>query len=282
MSRDDVRAYYDQFGAREWARLERPDDGALEFAINTRAIAAHLPSGARVLDIGGGPGRYALWLAGRGQRVVLADLSPELLAIARARVAASGAGALIEEIAEADACDLSRWATGSFDAALALGPFYHLPDRADRERAAAELARVVRPGGIVCVALMPRLGFLRRTIANPAERRHLTTPGFVARLLDEGAFFNDEPGRFTGGYGVRPEEVGPFFARFGFEQLALLASQSAATDLQRELAELAADDPDGYAAALDALYRVADEPSILGMASHLLYVGQLRHGDHRQ
>src|SRR4051812_27451465 len=97
MSRDDVRAYYDQFGEREWSRLERPEDGALEFAIHCRAIAGHLPEGARVLDIGGGPGRYALWLADQGHRVVLADLSPELLAFARARMAASAAGVLVEE-----------------------------------------------------------------------------------------------------------------------------------------------------------------------------------------
>jgi SAM-dependent methyltransferase len=274
MSRDDVRAYYDQFGEREWARLERPEDGALEFAIHCRAIAAHLPQGARVLDIGGGPGRYALWLAERGHRVVLADLSPELLAIARERVAGSAAGTLVEEIVVADACDLSRWAAGSFDAALALGPFYHLPVPADRERAAAELARVVRPGGLAFVALMPRLGFLRRTIASSAERRHLRDPEFLARLLDEGVFVNDELGRFTGGYGVRPEEIGPFFARFGFAQVALLASQSVAPDLQRELAELAANDQEAHAAALDALVRVAGEPSILGMSAHLLYAGR--------
>jgi S-adenosylmethionine-dependent methyltransferase len=42
---------------------------------------------SRILDIGGGPGRYAMWLAKHGHRVVLADLSPELLAIARTKLA---------------------------------------------------------------------------------------------------------------------------------------------------------------------------------------------------
>lgn len=274
MSREAVRDYYEHYGEREWSRLDRPDDGALEFAINSRAIAAYLPSGARILDIGGGPGRYALWLAGRGQRVTLADLSPALLTIARERAAATATGQLIEEIVEADACDLSRWAGGSFDAALALGPFYHLPDQAARERAAAELARVLRPGGLAFVALIPRLGFLRRTIANRAEWRHLSEPGFVGRLLATGRFINDEPGRFTGGYGTLPGEVAPFFARFGFAQEALLASQSVAPDLQPILTELATRDPQGYEAAMGALFDVASDPSILGMSSHLLYVGR--------
>jgi S-adenosylmethionine-dependent methyltransferase len=274
MGRDAVRAYYARFGEREWARLENPDDGAVEFAITCHTLATYLPPGARVLDIGGGPGRYAIWLAQRGHRVVLADLSPELLSLARAKVDGAGVGAMVEEIVEADACDLSRWAGGAFDAALCLGPFYHLPDPEDRHRAATELARVLRPGGTALVALMPRYGFLRRTLAIPDERHHLAQPDFVARLLEDGVFVNDIPGRFTDGYGVRPEEVAPTFEGYGFTALALLSAEGLVVDIQRALSELAEDDPETHQAAFDLVLRTASDPSILGMASHLLYVGR--------
>jgi S-adenosylmethionine-dependent methyltransferase len=274
MSRDVVRAYYASFGEREWARLENPDDGAVEFAITCHTLATYLPPGARVLDIGGGPGRYAIWLAQRGHRVVLADLSPELLSLARTKVDQAGVGAMVEEIVEADTCDLSRWAGGAFDAALCLGPFYHLPDPEDRHRAATELARVLRPGGTALVALMPRYGFLRRTLAIPDERHHLAQPDFVARLLEDGVFVNDIPGRFTDGYGVRPEEVAPTFEGYGFTALALLSAEGLVVDIQRALSELAEDDPETHQAAFDLVLRTASDPSILGMASHLLYVGR--------
>ncbi len=314
VGRDDVRAYYRAFGEREWARLADPEDGALEFALTCRAVRAHLPQAAgqpagsvagqrggrggeahlppatsagradgtvsslRVLDIGGGPGRYALWLAGLGHRVTLADLSPELLDIARARIAAApeAVRALIEDVAEADACDLARWESASFDAALSLGPFYHLTDRHDREHAASELARVLRPGGVAFVAVMPRYAFLRRTLAIPDERRHLADPAFVARVLDDGVFLNDVPGRFTGGYGVRPDEVAPFFARHGFATLALLSTTGVATDpaMQGALADLAASDPETYRAAFDVIMRTAGDPAVLGASNHLLYVGK--------
>jgi hypothetical protein len=54
MTRDDVRAYYQGCGDREWMRLATAE-GNVEFAVNAHAIASYLPPGARVLDIGGGP-----------------------------------------------------------------------------------------------------------------------------------------------------------------------------------------------------------------------------------
>jgi ubiquinone/menaquinone biosynthesis C-methylase UbiE len=262
---DAVRTYYAGFGA-------------LEFAITCRTLALHLPPDARVLDIGGGPGRYAIWLAQQGHRLVLADLSPELLAIAHAKIAQAGVNALVEEIVEADARDLSRWADESFDAALCLGPFYHLPDPEDRHQAATELCRVLRPGGLAFVALMPRYAFVRRTLAIPDERHHMARSKFVTQLLQEGVFVNDIPGRFTHGYGVRPQEVAPFFERYNFATLALLAAQGIAPDVQGALFELAESDPATYQAALDVIFSTASDPSILGMAAHLLYVGRKGEG----
>jgi len=47
-------------------------------------------------------------------------------------------------------------ATGSVDAVLLLSPLYHPARRADRVRALAEAARVVRPGGPVFAAAISR------------------------------------------------------------------------------------------------------------------------------
>jgi ubiquinone/menaquinone biosynthesis C-methylase UbiE len=164
-----------------------------------------------VLDIGGGPGRYTIWLAELGFRVVLADLSPELLEIAGRQIGASSAASNVEAVVEADARDLSVWQDDEFDAALSMGPFYHLTEAADRDRAASELRRVVRAGGKVFVALMPRYAFLRRTAAIPQERHRLLDSEFVERLLHSGAFYNDQPGRFDEGFGVHAAEIAPFF-----------------------------------------------------------------------
>jgi len=268
-----VRAYYAQFGEREWTRLQHAADGQVEFAVTCQALLRYLPPHARVLDLGGGPGRYTIWLAEHGHQVILADLSPELLAIARERIREAGVGGHVEAVVEADARDLRAWPDGVFDAVVCLGPFYHLPDPADRARAAAELGRVLAPGGVALVALMPRLAFLRRTLALADERRHLLEPGFVARVLEDGVFSNDVPGRFTSGYGARLEEIGPFFASFGLEQLTLLSVESLTVGLEAILPELLGDTRVAEVVLGLALAAAAD-PSILGLARHLLYVGR--------
>ncbi|MBI9045935.1 MAG: hypothetical protein JEZ06_15690 [Anaerolineaceae bacterium] len=75
MSSEATRKYYASFGEREWSRLKNPDDGAVEFAVTCHVLNKYLPANSRILDIGGGPGRYTIWLAQQGHRVVLADLS---------------------------------------------------------------------------------------------------------------------------------------------------------------------------------------------------------------
>jgi SAM-dependent methyltransferase len=271
-----VRQYYASSAERERARLENPADGAVEFALTTRMLERYLPASGRVLDIGGGPGRYALWLAEHGYPVVLADLSPELLAIARDRVAESPEGVRVEQIVEADARDLSRWDDASFDAALSLGPFYHLPQLQDRMRAASELARVLRPGGVAFVAFMTRFSLLVRTIAIADERRHLMDEAWVGTLLEEGVFANDVPGRFTGGYGARPAEVAPFMEGAGFETLALVSAESLSNAVPGPLREIAGNGGPLYSRLLDIFEQVAPEPSLLGSSGHLLYVGRKR------
>lgn len=267
---DRVRSYYAAFGEREWNRLDNPADGAIEFELTQRALRRHLAGKERVLDVGGGPGRYAIWLAQLGYKVVLTDLSPELLAIGRDRVAAAGVG--LEDITEANARDLSHWPDASFDVVLELGPFYHLQSQADRDSAADEAARVLRPGGLLFAAFMPRLLFIRRTMALPDEQHRLLNPEWVDGLLRSGAFDNDIVGRFDHGYGARPEEIGPFFTEHGFDQLELIAAEGLTTGLQHVITGLT--DPALKSAAFDVIERTASEPSILGLASHILYIGR--------
>jgi SAM-dependent methyltransferase len=126
--------------------------GRLEFIRTTEIIGRRLPAvPALVADIGGGPGRYALWLAGLGYRVEHRDLVP--LHVRQLEADAAGLGGLHMAVGDARDLDLHD---ASADAVLLLGPLYHLRRRADRVRALAEARRVVRPGGPVFAAAVSR------------------------------------------------------------------------------------------------------------------------------
>ena len=200
--------------------------------------------------------------------MVLADLSPGLLEIARRELAAAGVEA--EAVLEVDARDLGRFAAGEFDAVLALGPFYHLVAAADREQAAREVRRVLRPGGLLLATVMARYSWLLGVLLEAGSRRLAD----VRRALEDGVYRNDEAGRFTEAYLYRPAEVTPFFEARGFETLRVMASQSFLYLTQDQVAELRERDAEAYEALLDIAYGAATDPSLLGITGHILYAGR--------
>ncbi len=273
MSKQDVIAYYAQFGAREWDRLMWPE-GQLEFAITQDAFDRYLPENARILDIGGGVGRWTVWLASNGHKVTLADLSPNLLEIARQKIDEYGVKNNIEKVVHADACDLSLWANDSFDAVLCLGPLYHLTEPDLRAMTARELYRVLKPGGLVFAAFMPVYGFLRRVLTRKDERHYLGDEDFMNRLINKGVFVNDIPGRFSSGYGIKPDRVAPFMRQYGFAQVELLSDSGFAGSHAQQIAELATENPEAHRRLMQVVIESASDPSNLGSSVHMLYIGR--------
>ncbi|MER5853698.1 class I SAM-dependent methyltransferase [Streptomyces sp. NPDC002012] len=134
-------------------RLHATATGRLELARTQHLLRRHLPPApARVLDVGGGPGIHARWLANDGYTVHLIDPVPHHLT-----QASSHAGCTTEL---GDARTLTA-PDNSHDAALLLGPLYHLPDRHDRITALREAQRVVRPGGLIAAAAISRYSLLQ-------------------------------------------------------------------------------------------------------------------------
>lgn len=115
-----------------------------------RRIAADVanlaPPDAEVLDISTGPGHLLVELAGiRGDlRVTGLDLSADMVEIARGHLAAFG------ERATAVAGDVGAmpFDDASFDVIISSSAMHHWPDV---EAAAAEVGRVLRPGGQVLI-----------------------------------------------------------------------------------------------------------------------------------
>jgi SAM-dependent methyltransferase len=109
-----------------------------------------LKPGHRVLDLGTGTGSVAIAAAGRvgpGGRVTGVDISPDMLAVARRRIAESGFTNV--ELREGRAEQLPA-DNGSCDVLLASLSLMYVIDRA---AAAREIRRVLRPGGRLVAAV---------------------------------------------------------------------------------------------------------------------------------
>ncbi|MFF4448203.1 class I SAM-dependent methyltransferase [Streptomyces sp. NPDC001502] len=132
----------------EGGRLTSSASGRLELERTRELLRRHLPPPpGRIADIGGGPGAHARWLTEAGYEVHLVDPVPGHI-----EQAATIPGVTTEL---GDARTLSAPA-GVFEAALLLGPLYHLEARTDRLTALAEARRTVRPGGLVAAAAISR------------------------------------------------------------------------------------------------------------------------------
>ena len=149
----NVQNFYDENAQSEWERLEVRH--RTEYAVTLRALEEFLPSApAKLIDIGGGPGRYAIPLAGQGYGVMLVDLSAGNLAFAQQK--AFEAGLKLSGYIHANALDLSVFPAESFDVALLMGPLYHLHTEAERHQALGGAHRLLKPGGLIFAAVITR------------------------------------------------------------------------------------------------------------------------------
>jgi SAM-dependent methyltransferase len=126
--------------------------GWLSVAAQRRAVRAELlqafPSGARVLEIGGGTGDDAAWLSRRGRDVLLTDASATMVRLASARLERLGGPAaqvLAAENLATLAEERERAGSALFDGAFS--NFAALNCVIDLAPVGAALARLVRPGG---------------------------------------------------------------------------------------------------------------------------------------
>jgi SAM-dependent methyltransferase len=121
-----------------------------------REILAGLPVGV-ALDAACGTGRHAAYLASLGHRVIGVDTSPEMLAVARAKVRDA-------ELHEADLHDLPI-DDGSVDLVVCAIALTHVPDLS---RVLREFVRVLRPGGHLVISdARGIMGFIGAPLVKP-------------------------------------------------------------------------------------------------------------------
>ena len=265
----------------ERSRLFPGGRPTLEFVRSLELLGRLLPAPpAQILDVGGGPGTYAVPLAEGGYQVHLVDPLP--LHVRQAEEAgqrssaprSSGPGSPGQDIPASSFTASVGDARGleqpdeSQDAVVLFGPLYHLTSADERGQALAEARRVLRPGGRLMAMAISRCaslldGLYRDWLDDPVFR------GIVDQDLAEGQHRNPDPaGRpefFTTAYFHTAEGLADEIRQSGFGEVEVYGVEGPGWPLRREWA-----DSRRHEQILFAARAVETDPSVIGFSHHFI------------
>lgn len=264
----NIERYYNSLESahHEWTRFDRH---RFEFPITTRHIKKYITPGSKVIDIGGGPGRYSFELAQMGCEVTLFDLSRSSVEYAKRK--SKELRIPLQRYCVGDARDLSDFPDHCFDALLNFGPLYHLPDPADRRRVVAESMRVLKPGGILAVAFIsvfaPIYDTVRRYSSEISARRD-----DLVRFIQTGTNIDSKEVKgFADAYFVDPDSITPFMESFGVESRLLFGAESFIAQSEFRIMDLSESTLEEW---IDFAYETSTSRAGIYGSDHIVYIGE--------
>lgn len=262
--REEVERYYDSL-AFQYDSLYSGPYWELYDAITWRNMRMFLPKlGGRILDIGGGTGRWAIPLAEMGYEVVLTDISHKMLEVAEEKVKEKGLSNRIQ-IFKADAENMPLFEDCSFDMAIAQGDV--LSYCQDPLRAAREALRMLKPGGHFIASVDNKFALLCSAFSEGDFLK-------VSSALREGRIeHQDEYGKFT----IRafsPDELRSLMERAGFEVVKLSGKTALWQLLPEKAKRKVLQEPEFLRHYLRLERELCTEPWLLGAAGHLEVVSR--------
>ena len=262
-----VENYYNQTVEIEWSRLDRHP---IEFEITKKHIDQFLLPKSRILDVGGGPGKYSFHYAAAGHQVTLFDLSP--LNVAFAGKKQEEFGVKFENLIVGNATSMTTVPDKTFDFIFCMGPLYHLTNERDRSKVLMECRRVLKDTGKVLFSFVTHMA---QTIS--VIKRNMTNIGSWEPALVQGieTGINDtefDTG-FTEAYFMRPESIRDFVGKAGFSVLKIAGAEGLACQSEERLMNL---DRCSLEKWIDFLFRYSEDESILGANQHVICIAEKR------
>lgn len=171
---------------KEENRLTTNNARRIEFVTTTRVLDEIIGTKSKILDCAAGTGIYAFWFADKGHDVTATDITPRHIDIINRTLTNKNYHMNTSVL---DATDMSCFADDSFDIVLNMGPFYHLITEEQREKCMKECLRVLRKGGLLVTAYIPRY-YVFQYIATSNEKyldEHL-----AKQLIETGVLKHDD------------------------------------------------------------------------------------------
>jgi len=257
-----IRDYYDAEVQGEWNRIA----GRPEFLLTCRMLDRYIKPGDTVLDIGGGPGRYSLYLAGKGCDVTLLDLSPENAKFAAQHAAEQG---LRINTLAGDAREADKLVSGQYDHILLMGPMYHLLEAADRTAAVNAALRLLKQDGIIYVSFISLFaGMVYYMKYLPDFHSDTEYEKYVQNVIDGKSFGGNA---FTKAFFTDQRDIIPFMGKFPLKKMHLFGQEGVTSPCEDNIKNQGQAILDLW---LDFSEAVWEREEFLSYSEHLMYVGR--------
>ena len=261
---ENVREYYNQNSLNEWERLQ---GFHFEFEI-TKVMLNKYGKFGKVLDIGGGPGRYSLYLSSLGFDVTLVDLSENNVKFALSKAQEMG---LSLKAYVADARDLSSLNLGEYDTILLMGPLYHLFEELDREKCVFQAKKHLKKDGVLFASfIMIQGGFNFYLDTKPEALFDDQCYDSTLKAISENKSWCGLA--FTDACFMDTHEIEPFFTKLGMKKISIFG-QEGITGVRLSYLEKA--DEKVRDAYLKLSLCICERDDYYAYNCHLVYVGKI-------
>lgn len=252
--------------SKEEDRLTTNNSRKIEFITTTRIFDDLFATKMKILDCAAGTGAYAFYLADRGHEVTATDITPRHVNIINQKLKAKNYHMNTSIL---DATDMHVYEDESFDIVLNMGPFYHLITEHQREQCFSESLRVLKKGGILVIAYIPRYYVFQYVALS--DRKYLDIK-LAEQLIKTGVLKHDDPNCFwTDTYYSSPDEMEALFKYHNLEVVEHFAQDGISPFLKDKVDAL---DAAEFEIWCDYHYRICREKSMLGASNHITIIGR--------
>lgn len=260
----DVVSYYETY--KEEDRLTTNNARKIEFVTTIRILDSIIGGNKNILDCAAGTGRYAFYFADKGHKVTATDITPRHIDYIRNELENKHYSM---ESFVLDATDMTCFDDETFDVVLNMGPLYHLTEEGKRYQCFTESLRVLKKGGLLVAAYIPRL-YLNQMIAM-SDIKYLDME-FLNQIKDTGILKHEDPKCFwTDTYYSSYEEMEELFRKHAIKTVKHFAQDGLLPMLKKKADQW---NDEQFKMWCDYHCSVCEEKSIIGMSNHVVIVGR--------
>lgn len=256
-SEENLKQYYESYD--EDGRLSS-SYGMVEYLTTMRFIEKYLKTGAQIIEIGAGTGRYSHTLAKKGYHVDAVELIAHNIEVFKSHTEPDEP----VTISQGNALDLSAFPDNTYDITLLLGPMYHLFTKEEQLKALSEAIRVTKPNGVVFAAYcMGDASILLYGFG----RGHINE--IIEKCMIDISTFNAFPNPWDLFQLYRTEDINELREHFKVAHLHQFAADGYANHIRETLAEM---DEDTFNLFLKYHFATCERQGLMDISNHVVDV----------